>query len=197
MSLRFHLSPVQGTGGGGVVNNQTHVFFVDDILGGDNKRASLANVNKKHVVDDRISSTIMDSASVKMIDYGISLYIIDSASVGDNIGTTSTIISKATSVGVKISKETHVGVMNNVGVMNDTLVCKNKGNRERSAGINEGSLACNRDISIDDEGSCLEVDHERYIGVEDVSLVGGSDGTSSKELQTFDEFLGEIEKLRG
>ena len=126
------------------------------------------NVNKKNVVDDGISSTIMDGASVKVIDYGISLCIMDCASVGDNIGTTSTIISKTTYVGVKIRKETHVGVMNNVGVMNGTLVCKNKSNRERYAGVIEDSLAYNGDISIDDEGSCLEVDHERSIGVTDL-----------------------------
>ena len=48
----------------------------------------MLNVNKVNVVDDRISSIIIDGISIKVVDDDISLDIIDCDSVGKIVGTT-------------------------------------------------------------------------------------------------------------
>ena len=58
----------------------------------------MLNVNKVKVVDDMISSIIIDGISIKVVDDDISLDIIDCDSVGKIVGTTLMEINETTPI---------------------------------------------------------------------------------------------------
>ena len=138
----------------GVVDNAIPVVFVNGVLRGNNKRTFLLNINYVNVADDSMSSVIMDSVSIKMANDDISLDIIDYDSVGKSVNEATPVgvptlmkINEATPVGGLFSLETHVGVINDVGEINDVLVCRNKSKRERYTHVIDGSLVSNNAFS--------------------------------------------------